>query len=89
MHAQTLSVSVTSIKQIYKKGHRFGLCVGFQTVLLWLGDVFLCFTGSESLQREELSNHEHPRENSECAGLSGESTHTHAHSLQCTSGLSK
>lgn len=28
--------------------------------------------GSESVQGEELSNHEHPWENAECPGLSGE-----------------
>lgn len=32
-----------------------------------------CFAiGGESLQRKELSHHEHPRENPQCPGLQGE-----------------
>lgn len=37
-----------------------------EQVLVWLS------AGGESLQGEELPNHERPWENAECAGLSGE-----------------
>ena len=42
------------------------------------GRVF-CEPGSKPLQREELPNHERPREDPECPGLQGENTHAHTH----------
>ena len=39
---------------------------------LEVNNPFAVSAGSESVQGEELSHHEHPREDAECPGLSGE-----------------
>lgn len=39
---------------------------------LVVNNLFPVSAGSESVQGEELSDHEHPREDAECPGLSGE-----------------
>lgn len=47
--------------------------VGGKGVVCLSADGAWCFAlGSESLQREELSHHEHPRADAQCPGLPGE-----------------
>lgn len=64
--------------------------LGVQTYVVVVYSYILgcvCVTGSEPLQREELPNYEHPRENFECAGLSGKTTHTHTHPFAVCTGV--